>query len=403
MDHGVVIDSPLTPFDIPLGEDYTIDSQGMVPAMELVMNAIPASDRTVTPAHNKPVDATKLTDAQKDAIAQAQDKLVEKLGAVIDDEVNDIVVKIDEDRKNAAAGPFILLKWFKMHVDADVLETFPTPGSEVGDNPDKYSEPYFRDGKKKYKATSFYLKFFLQSFPAGKNIAAALAHISLAKDENANQAAVPESIRRMNPVQLEAYRVDLMKQQNSGVKALRDCIALSKQLDAVNNLPECRAEPIMDGDDVARIAKPIKVWNTKKPDSEWNLYSISGFMQFDPATAEEQGGTYDALKLTAKRERANDEAHGNGGTADKPVAINTNATMVARINDMAEYVANKLMPEGSRNREVYGLFLKDHINGADSGDLIYNLNELKLFIDGVLNIPAVQIKLEEVQKIRNAA
>lgn len=360
---------------------------------------VPAVDRTVTSKDNQPdngIKLPKLTEEQMAAIAKAQDALVDKLGAIVTDDVNDIIVTIENARKDAAAGPFKLLKWFMENVDEETLAMFPTPGSDVGDNPDKYSEPYFRDGKRKWKATSFYLKLFLQRFPAGKAIAQSLAHIALAKDENANQNAIPENIRNLNPIQLEALREDLMQQQNKGVKAIRDAIALDKQLKAVNDLPEVAVEPIIDPDsgEVARIAKPIKVWNVKSPENQWNLYSINGFMAFDPAKASELGGTFDALKLTAKRVREEDQD--NGGSNDKPQPVNTNSTMVARINDIAEYIANKLMAD--RKREAYALFLKNEVAGPNGDDLIYNLNEIKMFVDSVLNIPQVQSRLEIVQR-----
>lgn len=363
---------------------------------------IPAADRTVTKSDNAPLDPTKLTDAQRQAIAKTRDALVTELSSIVTEEVNNIVVWIDQSKKDADSGPFVILKWFKENVDSDTLAKFPRPGSELGDNPDKYKEPYFREGKLKFKATSFYLKFFLSAFPEGKRIASALAHIALAKDENANQAAVPQNIRDMNPVQLEQLKQDLTSQQNRGVRSIRDAIALNQQLDAINDLPEVAAAPIFDDDgNVVKMSKPIKVWNVKSPEQQWNLYSISGFMQFDPDKAAELGGTYDALKLTAKREQS--EIGENAGQSDKPVVINTNATLAARINDIAEYICNKLMPAGNKNREVYGLFLKDQINGPDGGDLIYNLNEIKLFVDGVLNIPSVQVKLEKMSEQKDVA
>lgn len=367
------------------------------------MNAtIPATDRNVTRGHNQPAAKIELTPEQMKAIAQSRDALITELSSVVEDELNDIIVKVEHAKKDVQAGPFAILSWFRENVEPEILEKFPKPGSEFGDNPDKYKEPYYRDGKLKFKATSFYLKFFLTSFPEGKRIATALSHVALAKDEKANQESVPEYIRGMNDVALESYREDLQAMQNVGVKALRDAMALEKQLIAVNNLPEVGAAPLTDDDDnVMKVSKPIKVWNTKSPEKHWNLYSISGFMQFDPDAAMEKGGTYDALKITAKRERAEDQGNGNG--SDKPVAVNTNVTMAARINDIAEYIHNKLMPEGNKNREVYGLFLKDQVNGPDGDDLIYNLNEIKLFVDGVLNIPAVQTRLEKITDKRAAA
>ncbi len=365
----------------------------------LATGTVPAADREVTVNDNKPLQLPKLTDAEKEAIDKTMKAIMEKVADVVDQEVNGFVVKLNVDVKEVEAAPFRILKWAMTHIPADKLAIFPKPGSDTGNCPDKYEEVYFRDGKKKFRQTSFYLRWFLSVWPEGKRLAAALAHVALAKDEKANQAAVPENIRAMNPVDLESFREDLVKQQNKGVKGIRDAFALLKQFEAVNKLPKVAAEPSKDADgNVQKVAKPIKVWNTDNPDQQWGLYSLSGFMQFDPDRAAELGGTFDALKLTAKRDTG-DDGQPNGN--ETPVAINTNGTFVARINDVAEYVGNKLMAD--KKRELYGQFLKDHIATADSGDLIYNLNELKLFIDGVMNIPVVQSKLEEVTRKRNAA
>src|SRR5216110_156481 len=132
-------------------------------------NVVPAAGRVVTPADNHPpVELPKLTDAQKDVIAKAMATLGDTLAVFVTDEMNEVIVECDKAKKDLQAGPFKLLRILKDTVPADKLALFPTPGSEVGDCPDKYEEPYFRDGKKKFKKTSFYLKYFLLHFPEGK-------------------------------------------------------------------------------------------------------------------------------------------------------------------------------------------------------------------------------------------
>lgn len=365
------------------------------------MTDIPASDRTVSKSDNV-LDYENLTDAQREAIAKTRDSLITELSKLITDDVNAIVVRIDAAAKDAKSGPFDILEWFRSNIDADELAKFPRPGSKLGDNPDIYKEVYFRDGNKKFKPTSFYLKFFLNAFPEGQRIAKTMRMIELAGNEKADHTEIPQDIRDLNPIQLDAMKKDLTDQQNRGVRSIRDAIALHMQFELVNELPGVTAEPELDDNGhVAKIAKPILVYDTNKPRQVWGHYSISGFMQFDPEKAAELGGTFDALKLTAKREKATDD--NTGGTGDKPVVINTNSTMAARLNDVAEYISNKLMPEGSRNREIYALFVKDQVNGPDGNDLIYNLNEIKLFVDGILNIPSVQSKLEQISAKKNAA
>ena len=174
------------------------------------------------------IQKPKLTDQQNEAIDKAMRAIAEQLSTVVDEELNNIVVQIDTDKKAARNGPFRLLRWLKEKVPSEKIGLFPTPGSKAEDGvaqPDIYSEAYFRDGNKKFRKTSFYLKFFLNYLPEGKRIAAALAHIALAKDEKANHAAVPAEIMKLNPVALEELRVDLVSQQNTGVQSLRSAVS----------------------------------------------------------------------------------------------------------------------------------------------------------------------------------
>lgn len=366
------------------------------------MNAVtqvPSASGTVALNHNAPVQLPKLTDAQKEAIDKGMRALADKLASVVDEEVNALVISIEHSKKEVATGPFRIMRWAMDHINTDTLALFPNPGSDTGDCPDKYEEVYFRDGKKKFRATSFYLKWFLNTFPEGQRIAAALAHIALAKDEKANQAAVPQEIRNLDPVALEALREDLVSKQNSGVKAVRDTFALIKQFDAVNALKGVTAEPLLDKDgNVEKMQKPIHVYNVDQPKKEWGLYSISGFMQFDPAKAAEMGGTFDQLKLTAKREQGEEE--GDPATSDAPVAINTNKTLVARLGDIHEFINNKLMADPKR--EAYGLFLREHIAVAGSNDLIETLDDIRTFCAKILAIPSVAGRLEDIVNGRAA-
>lgn len=332
----------------------------------------------------------KLTDSQMKAIAATMDKLADSLSAMVTPEMNAAVATIVQARKDWQGGPFILLGYGKVTYGDAVLNTFPTPGVEVGECPDKYKVPYYRDGKLKFKATSFYLEFFKRT-PAGMVIERDLAFIALAKDEKANKAAVPPHILAMNPVDLEALRTTLNKDKDSAVKAWRDALALHKQFEAVNGLSHVEAAPQTDSKgNVCQDAKPIKVWNIDNPDKEWGLYSVGAFLLFDAGKASENGGTFEALKLTVKRDQPED---GPAGTETAP-HIATNKTLSAFLLTMHEYIANKHMAD--KKRELYGLFLKDQINGAGSDQLVQAIRDLELWAKGILDIPAVKSRLDEI-------
>lgn len=360
------------------------------------MNAvIPSADGRVTAAHNQTA-VPKLTDAQMKAIAQTMDKLADNLSAKVSPEMDNAVGVIVQAKKDWQGGPLVLLGWIKQQFDEATIASFPTPGMEVGDCPDKYKTPYYRDGKLKFKATSFYLELFKRT-PRGRDIERDLAFIGLAKDEKANKATIPPSILALDPVSLDRMKGTLEQERNVAVSAWRSAMGLQKQFDAVNALEFVEAIPLMDKDgNIYQAAKPIKVWNTDKPDLEYNLYSVGAFLMFDAAKAGELGGTFEALKLTVKRDV--DPGAPDGAAAATP--INTNDTLVGRLNDVAEFVVNKHMAD--KKRELYSLFLKDKVNGANSDDLLYNLSELKLWVDGIINIPAVQTRLEVINARKQA-
>lgn len=339
----------------------------------------------------------KLTDSQMKAIAQTMDKLADGMVALVDDTAEAMVSTIIQAKKDWQGGPFKLLDYAKEHYTEAQLSAFPTVGSEVGECPDKYKTPYYRDGKLKFKATSFYAEFFKRT-KTGKTIEVALAFVALAKDEKANHTTVPADILSMNPVDLDRYKTTLEQERTVAIAAWRNAFALDQQFRAVNKLDKVEAAPLCDRDgNVIQAAKPIKVWNVDLPEKEWNLYSIGAFLMFDAARAGELGGTFEALKLTVKRDQSDDAP--DGAAAATP--INTNDTLVGRLNDVAEFVVNKHMAD--KKRELYSLFLKDKVNGAGSDDLIYNLSELKLWVDGIMNIPAVQSRLEQITAKKNAA
>lgn len=342
--------------------------------------------------HNSAPAAPKLTDSQLKAIAQTMDKLADSLSTLVTSEADLMVKQIVQARKDWQGGPFKLLAFAKDAYGEEQLASFPTPGSEVGDCPDKYKIPYYRDGKLKFKATSFYAEFFKRTV-TGKHIEATLAFISLAKDEKANKATVPADILKMNDVDLSRYKATLDQERTVAIAAWRNALALQKQFEAVNALDHVECAPLTDNDgNVLQAAKPIKVWNINQPDKEWNLYSVGAFLMFDAAKASENGGTYEALKLTVKREQGED---GPTGSEAAP-HIATNKTLAAFLLTTHEFIANKHLAD--KKRELYSLFLKDQINGAGSDQLVQAIRDLEMWAKAILDIPAVQSRLETIDQ-----
>lgn len=339
---------------------------------------------------NNSGEAPKLTDAQMKAIAQTMDKLADKLSASVSSDMETAVIKIIQGRKDWQGGPFVLLGLARTTYGIDALDAFPNPGVEVGDCPDKYKIPYYTNGKLKFKATSFYLEFYKRT-PSGKAIERDLAFVALAKDEKANKATLPAHMLSMNEVELETLRLNLNKDRDDAVKAWRNAMALHKQFQAVNALADVEAAPNMDKDgNVIQDAKPIKVWSLSN-EKEWAWYSIGAFLLFDAAKASENGGTFAALKLTVKR-----EGEEGGGGAEVAPHIATNKTLAAFLLTTHEFIANKHLAD--KKRELYSLFLKDQINGAGSDQLVQAIRDLELWAKAILDIPAVQSRLENIDQ-----
>lgn len=339
------------------------------------------------PSHNQPVAAPKLTDEQMKAIAATMDKLADSLSVKVSPDMETAVVKIVQGRKDWQGGPFVLLALARATYGVDALDSFPSPGVEVGDCPDKYKVPYYRDGKLKFKATSFYLEFYKRT-PAGKAIERDLGFVAIAKDEKANKATLPAHILSMNDVELETLRLNLNKDRDDAVKAWRNAMALHKQFQAVNALEDVEAAPNTDKNgDVIQDAKPIKVWSLSN-EKQWGWYSIGAFLLFDAAKASESGGTFDALKLTVKR----DQDQGGSSGAETAPHIATNKTLSAFLRTVNEFITNKHIAD--RKRELYGLYLKDEVNGAGSDDNIEAIHNIYLWASAIVNIPTVKDRLD---------
>lgn len=338
--------------------------------------------------HNQPATTVKLTDSQMKAIAQTMDKLADSLSASVTPEADTLVQTIVQAKKDWQGGPFRVLDYAKRTYGEEQLASFPTPGSEVGDCPDKYKIPYYRDGKLKFKATSFYAEFFRRTV-TGKAIEATLAFISLAKDEKANKVTVPADILKLNDVDLQRMKDTLEQERTVAIAAWRSALALNKQFEAVNALPHVEAAPSMDAEgNVTQDAKPIKVWNINLPDKEWKYYSVGAFLLFDAAVASEKGGTFEALKLTVKREPDQD---GPAGSETTP-HIATNKTLSAFLRTVNEFITNKHIAD--KKRELYGLYLKDEINGAGTKDNIEAIYNIYIWAKAIVNIPAVKDRLD---------
>ena len=82
-----------------------------------------------------------------------------------------------------------------------------------------------------------------------------------------------------------------------------------------------------------------------------------------------------------------------GGQETAP-HIATNKTLSAFLLTVHEFIANKHLAD--KKRELYGLFLKDQINGAGSDQLVQAIRDLELWAKAILDIPAVKGRLEEI-------
>lgn len=253
-------------------------------------------------------------------------------------------------------GKFAVMYAIKAHMTPEQIAELPDPKSKTGNNPAHYQIEKFRDGKSTgWKPVYFYKQLALE-LPGvaamGKRIDQMVR--SMQNPEKVFTGDIGQDIKDMS---LD-YRVGQIKKLErrianavsnvEGAFELHHQIALFDTLkhvdyDIVYALNE-KGEPL-DGKDgrgfeVEATQVPIVIYSTVegRQDKDRLPVSVGGFLRYDIEKAKEQGGTYQALLNTVKREKPDDAPPQSGAGQQAPQRVNTPDTFFARMTDCAEFI-----------------------------------------------------------------
>ncbi|MGH7238507.1 MAG: hypothetical protein ACREHG_00420, partial [Candidatus Saccharimonadales bacterium] len=143
-------------------------------------------------------------------------------------EVFEEIAKASEVNKISS---FMMFLEFVRIIDDDILERLPVPGSEGGNNPDRYP---IRGTKRK---GSFYNELF-DTWKIGRDIRYQLSQLQLASvEETRSKAEKKYQDMAMNAIGLNDQKRWLSGRQARGRTAFRTAAAIILQLQRINELP----------------------------------------------------------------------------------------------------------------------------------------------------------------------
>ena len=307
-------------------------------------------------------------------------------------------------------GPLYTLLALRSTYEPEELDEFAVPGSDTGNNPDKFKIHVQNGDKRTQKNTTFYAQF-AKGTSSGQAILERLDWLDRAADKGAVKDGIPEDILEMSPQKRDHQRSFLNGRIATMTQAYRKAMSLHFKLNEVNEYADnIAAEPIwLEGyspDDVDNLweakveatQEPIAVWivpEEGKPVTKWEPFSISAFLKLNPAKAEEKGGGFKALVESGVVKKApGGGATTPGGGATDELTIKTVDKSLGVITEYHRYLLDIM---GQRDGAEYGKLIQQ-LTKKGNDEYVTAFVELKnAFIDIAKNngLDAKYIKLKE--------
>lgn len=316
-------------------------------------------------------------------------------------EIDSIVIKAADAKHEFSLAPIKLMNAIKANLSAEDIDGLPMPGSKWNDrlpdgsyinNPDicQWKDPSKPDGKA--KEISFYV-VWADGTPEGEHVVKELDWCKCTSTEGMKTDHIPaEWLKKYSNPQLVKKRKKYLEGRRATVrKAYKDAVRLLWQLDMVNELQGVGAE-LGDHDD-----NTVIVFNKHKPRAEWKPYSVGAFLKLNPLKAEEQGGTYDALEATAKREK---QAQGA-----KPGELKLNAVHTPESSDKVAVVWHSYLHEALNDRkgDKYAALLR-HLTSDAGHQSVLTMGGIRDALNGLFMMDQIKAIYDtEKDKLSKAA
>lgn len=319
---------------------------------------------------NGPITAT-IVEVDGEALANH----AQALGAKASVFMGDTIERLSKAKEEWQGGPIFTLLALRDAYSEEELAEFAVPGTETGNNPDKFKITVMNGDKKTTRQTTFYAQF-ARGTAAGKKIAETLEFLDRAADKGAVKDDIPADILALDHEGRERQRSFLNGRINTMTQAYKRAMLLhfkfveveeyadniycdidwveGKSPDDVDHVSQCEVEP---GNE------PIILWmqedgkDGKPGKQKREPFSIAAFLKLNPAKALEKGGGFKALIESGVVKKA------PGGGATTPAGAASEDITIKTVNTglgiMVEF--HRWMQEirGERDGTEIGKFLME--------------------------------------------
>lgn len=329
-------------------------------------------------------EASIIPNIDGDALAEHAFALAAKESVVMRDTFD----RLAKAREDWQGGPLYTLLALRGTYSSEELDEFAYPGSDTGNNPDKFKMTVTKGDKKTSRNTTFYAQY-ARGTGSGKAILERIDWLDRAADKGAVKDGIQEDILEMSPEQRASHRSFLEGRLNTMTQAYKKAMQLHFKLNEVNEYAtNIFAEPIwQEGyspDDVENLweakieatQEPIAVWLAEegKPITKWEPFSIGAFLKLNPAKALEKGGGFKMLVESGiVPKAAGGGATTAAGAASEDITIKTVDKSLGVLAEFHRYMVDIM---SARDGADYGKFVQE-INKKGNDEYVTSLVELK--------------------------
>lgn len=215
-----------------------------------------------------------------------------------DDDAMEYISVVMDANQEVKVGPLVMRNHL-IRVLGDKFPELPVPGSEGGNNPDKYPVP----GK---KAKGSVVKDLFSELPPGKALLTDLDGISKALVSSTETPAKWKAPKfEGGMVQLKKTQAKLKQRYSAGLRVVSTAIAFEFQWQKLQEFASVKSELSDDPNDPQTY--PVAIFNVKKM-TEFKVMSIGAFLSLDLDAAAEKGGSYTDVTETTRRGAYDDES-----------------------------------------------------------------------------------------------
>jgi hypothetical protein len=297
------------------------------------------------------------------------------------------------------------------------IDALPDPKADTGNNPAHYKVEKFRDGKSTGWKEVYFYDVLARDLPGvvamGKRVdqlkRSMLDPSKVYTGDIGNDilGTLDEKGNRTGGMAVD-YRVAQIKKLErritNALSNVSGAFELRAQLLAFEELKHVKCELIyaldkdglpLDGEDgrgfeIETTNVPIVIKSTVKgrEDIDKMAVGVGTFIRYNVEAAKENGGTYQAVLNTVKREKPDDAPPQNAGNQSAPQRVNTPDTFFARMTDTAEFVDKAWSEKTSALQEA----CVNATHGAGSDDAFVAARQTYEFLKTLVGGPKDDVR-----------